>query len=202
MLRETATPVLMLPKPATWTTAAKSSVLPTLPPATGKTPTRVKPAVRSAATKHWGCSWTVFRPSSATGCSSAPARLRVVLKGEGRQLCPTAPITIRRNPTVWSYVGSAARIPCAGKIKGKLGEFGVLTWLWSVVSGRIIVYVHACLGVWAHFCLVLCDWNELPNTRRFIIIFLYSWKMRKKKIASVHWREFMFDGNFFAPLAS
>lgn len=38
--------------------------------------------------------------------------------GAGRQLCLIAHIKIRRNPTVWSYGGSAARTLSAGEGKG------------------------------------------------------------------------------------
>lgn len=116
--RKTATPASTQPKLATSTAAARGSARPTLLPAARRTPTKAIHAARSAATKHWGCSWTACPRSSAIGCSSAPVRARVVQSDAGRQSFLIAPTKTRRNPTVWSYERSAVRTLSAGEVKG------------------------------------------------------------------------------------
>ena len=164
-LRGTAIPVLMRPKPATSTEAARGSAPPTSLPAARRTPTRVKPAARSAATKRLGCSWTACPLSSATGCSSAPARVKVVQSDAGRRLCLIAPIKIRRSPTVWSYGRSAARILSAGAGTGNGGGMEGRGWRGGVSSACVwgvaghTFNLCACMSACMHF-VFLARWTD------------------------------------------
>lgn len=189
-LRGTATLVLMRPKPATSTAAARGSAPPTSLPAARRTPTRVKPAARSAATKRLGCSWIACPLSSATGCSSAPARVKVAQNDAGRRLCLIAPIKIRRSPTVWSYGRSAARTLSAGAGTGNGGgEEGrgagrrTVLWCMCVRGGRAYVQftcMHVCV------CALLFSWHDgqilVPcrhrhlKTHNHLLVFMQSEK--------------------------
>lgn len=181
----------MRPKPATSMAAARGNAPPTLLPAARRTPTRVKPAARSAATKHWDCSWTVCPQSSATGCSSAHARPKVVQNDADRQSCQIAPIKIRRNPTVWSYGGSAARTHSAGKRKKNGGwHLGCKEKRKSILRGVagltfvLCACMSVCVCVLRVQILVLCVWDELlPNkSEDSLSSFCIHGKWEKRKL--------------------
>ena len=85
------------PRPATWTTPARSTGQPTSPRAPPACP--MTSATGASATRPSGSSSTRSRPSTAMGCSSVPAGTSPALSGGGRPSCPCAPTRRGRNPT-------------------------------------------------------------------------------------------------------
>lgn len=103
----------MPPRPVTSTIPARSTGPPTSPRAPPACPTRSATGV--SATRLCGSSSTKFRPSTATGCSSAPAGTSRAPSGGARPSCPCAPTRRGRSPTAWTCRTPARRITSAGK---------------------------------------------------------------------------------------
>lgn len=103
----------MRPRHATLMTLAKSTGLPTSPRAPAACPTRC--ATAASATKLSGSSSTRCQQSTATGCSSAHARILPVPSAGVRPSCPCVPMRRERNPTAWLSRIPARPITSAGK---------------------------------------------------------------------------------------
>lgn len=104
----------MQPKPATWTTCARSYAQNTSLPASNPRLSQAR-ATAPNATRLCGGSSTASRPITLTNCCSARARTRRVQNVGGRPLYRAAPTKALKNPAASLKYGCANRITSAGE---------------------------------------------------------------------------------------
>lgn len=103
----------MQPRPAMWTTCARSSARNTSRLVSNPPPSRAC-ATGPNAIRLWGGSSTGFPPTTRTSCSSALVPTRRARSVDGRPSCPVAPMKAQKSPAALHRWGSATPITCAG----------------------------------------------------------------------------------------